>query len=218
MKKKSPCTAILADISSSAPSYIFIPAFPLRDQPILLVSVFLVDQLINQEGLFGANSINMIERLMCLIGTVWITSVFPVLTNGFYSAGSSFICTIAIPQQVLQNVFVQIAKCIFPNCDKLKNITTRLVSFSSAPPLTILHPVMENIFIQFAKCTCPNLKMYFYELTNVFVQIAKCIRNQLTNGFYLAGLSFICSIGIPQPVSIIPKVSFTSSSRERDFS
>ena len=53
--------------------------------------------------------------------------------------------------------------------------------------------------------------MYLPEFTNVFVQIAKCIRNQLTNGFYLAGLSFICSIGIPQSVSIIPKVSFKIS-------
>lgn len=101
----------------------------------------------------------------------------------------------------LQNAFVKIANCI---SDQLKNNIERLASLSSAPPLTILQPAVENVFFQIKK-------MYLPELTNVFVRIAKCIRNQLTNGFYLAGLSFICSIGIPQPVSIIPKVSFKIS-------
>ena len=59
----------------------------------------------------------------------------------------------------LQNVCVQIAKCIYPNCQM----------YLSKLPLNFQKKKkMRNVFVKIAKCNCPNLP-------NVFVQFSKCI-------------------------------------------
>ena len=61
-----------------------------------------------------------------------------------------------IGQQIPQSVFVQMAKCICPNCNMYLS-------------------KLQNVFVQIGKCICPNCKMYLSKLQNVFVQIAKYI-------------------------------------------
>ena len=61
------------------------------------------------------------------------------------------------------NVFVQMAKCICPDCKmylyKLQNIFVQIA----------------KVFVQMAKCICPNGQKYLSRLQNVFVQMAQCI-------------------------------------------
>ena len=59
-------------------------------------------------------------------------------------------CRVAHGKNVLQNVFVQIAKCICPN---YKMYLSKL----------------QNVFVQIAKYICPNYKMYLSKLLNVLV-------------------------------------------------
>ena len=57
-----------------------------------------------------------------------------------------------ITRRMMQNVFVQISKCICPN------FKMYLSKF-------------QNVFVQISKCICSYLEMYLSTIQNVFVQI-----------------------------------------------
>ena len=85
----------------------------------------------------------------------------------------------------LQNVFVQIAKYICPNCQiylsKLpiyiflneKNVFFKQKYICPNNKINLFK--LQNICVHSAKHICPNSKMYLLKLHNIFVQIAKLI-------------------------------------------
>ena len=77
----------------------------------------------------------------------------------------------------LQNVFLQIAKCIYTS--KLLNVFVQIAK-CICPNLKINLSKFQNVFVQIAKCICQNLKIYLSKFQNVFVLIAKFICSNFT--------------------------------------
>ena len=81
--------------------------------------------------------------------------------NGGYPRSIPMIRSAVMYLSKLQNVFVQIGKCIF-----YITHTHRRVQAGALSSVNTDDTISSDVFVQITKCICPNWKMYFLYCTH----------------------------------------------------
>ena len=97
----------------------------------------------------------------------------------------------------LESIFVQIGKCICPNCKKYLWISKLKVQDVFVQVDKYICPTIKISQVKIAKCLTQSQSVFLFKMSNVFVQIDKLIcpncKKHLSQGLYqpVCGISSI---------------------------